>query len=158
MTWIFKERVLKGNLRADYDLILVPNQMRTAKALVTDIPKGKIPLAYTKTSQFKFLGDYGSSEDITGGMGASGVAELEKFTEAGGVLVTLGTSSAFPADFGDYAEDRCGYDDVEVLRAGADCGGRDHGSVEPDLLWLFEQDDPGALCERAAAADGRGDG
>ena len=97
---IFKERVLKGNLRADYDLILVPNQMRTAKALVTDIPKGKIPLAYTKTSQFKFLGDYGSSEDITGGMGAAGVAELEKFTEGGGVLVTLGTSSALPADFG----------------------------------------------------------
>ncbi len=97
---IFKERVLKGNLRADYDLILVPNQMRTAKALVTDIPKGKIPLAYTKTSQFKFLGDYGSSEDITGGMGAAGVAELQKFTESGGLLVTLGTSSALPADFG----------------------------------------------------------
>ena len=97
---IFKERVLKGNLRADYDLILVPNQMRTAKALVTDIPKGKIPLAYTKTSQFKFLGDYGSSEDITGGMGAAGVAELQKFTEGGGVLVTLGTSSSLTADFG----------------------------------------------------------
>ena len=97
---IFKERVLKGNLRADYDLILVPNQMRTAKALVTDIPKGRIPLAYTKTSQFKFLGDYGSSEDITGGMGAAGVAELQKFTDEGGVLVTLGTSSALPADFG----------------------------------------------------------
>ena len=97
---IFKERVLKGNLRADYDLILVPNQMRTDKALVADIPKGKIPLAYTKTSQFKFLGDYGSSEDITGGMGAAGVAELKKFTEGGGVLVTLGNSSALPADFG----------------------------------------------------------
>ena len=97
---IFKERVLQGKLRADYDLILVPNQMRTAKALVTDIPKGKIPLAYTKTSQFRFLGDYGSSEDITGGMGAAGVAELQKFTEGGGVLVTLGTSSALPADFG----------------------------------------------------------
>ncbi len=97
---IFKERVLKGNLRADYDLILVPNQMRTAKALVSDIPKGKIPLAYTKTSQFKFLGDYGSSEDITGGMGAAGVAELQKFTEGGGVLVTLGTSSSLTPEFG----------------------------------------------------------
>ncbi len=97
---IFKERVLKGNLQADYDLILIPNQMRTAKALVTDIPKGKSPLAYTKTNQFKFLGDYGSSEDITGGMGTAGVAELEKFTKAGGVLVTLGTSSALTPDFG----------------------------------------------------------
>jgi hypothetical protein len=95
---IFKERVLKGNLRADYDVVLVPNQMRNTKALLTDIPKGKQPYAYTKTDKFKFLGDYGSSDDITGGMGARGVAELETFTEQGGLLVTLGTSSFLPAD------------------------------------------------------------
>jgi hypothetical protein len=97
---IFKERVLKGDLHANYDMILIPNQARNAKGLVTDIPKGKIPLAYTKTDTFKFLGDYGSSEDITGGMGAQGVAEIEKFTEQGGLLVTLGTSSFLPPDFG----------------------------------------------------------
>ncbi len=97
---IFKERVLEGNLAKDYDLILIPNQVRSAKALVIDIPKADKPLAYEKTDKFKFLGDYGSSPDITGGMGAAGVAEFEKFTAAGGVLVTLGTSSAFPPDFG----------------------------------------------------------
>ena len=97
---IFKERVLKGNLRKDYDLLLVPNQMRTSKALITDIPRGKVALAYTKTDKFKFLGDYGSSEDITGGMGAQGVAEMQRFTEEGGLLVTLGTSSSLPADYG----------------------------------------------------------
>lgn len=97
---IFKEQVLAGGLHAKYDLVLIPSQARSSKALVTDIPKGKIPLAYTKTDKFKFLGDYGSSEDITGGMGAAGVAELQSFTEQGGLLVTLGASSAFPADFG----------------------------------------------------------
>ena len=97
---IFKERVLKGDLRKDYDLLLVPNQMRTSKALITDIPKGKVALAYTKTDKFKFLGDYGSSDDITGGMGAQGVAEMQRFTEQGGLLVTLGTSSSLPADYG----------------------------------------------------------
>jgi hypothetical protein len=97
---IFKERVLAGNLANDYDLILIPNQARTAKALVSGIPKTDKPLAYQKTDRFKFLGDYGSSADISGGMGAAGVVELEKFTEAGGLLVTLGTSSAFPPDFG----------------------------------------------------------
>jgi hypothetical protein len=97
---IFKERVLKGDLRRDYDLVLVPNQVRSTKALLTDIPKGPKPLAYTKTAEFKFLGDYGSSDDITGGMGAAGVAELQRFTEQGGLLVTLGTSSAFPPDMG----------------------------------------------------------
>ena len=97
---IFKERVLKGGLNADYDLILIPNQMRSSKALMTDIPKSKTPLAYTKTDKFKFLGDYGSSDDISGGMGPQGVAELQKFTEGGGILVTLGTSSFLPADMG----------------------------------------------------------
>jgi hypothetical protein len=97
---IFKERVLKGDLAKDYDVVLIPNQVRNAKAMVVDIPKGEKPLPYVKSEKFKFLGDYGSSEDISGGMGAAGVVELEKFTESGGLLVTLGTSSAFPVDFG----------------------------------------------------------
>ncbi|MFZ0274440.1 MAG: M14 family zinc carboxypeptidase [Acidobacteriaceae bacterium] len=97
---IFKERVLQGNLAKDYDLILIPNQMRSAKALVIDIPKADKPLWYKKTDKFKYLGDYGSSDDISGGMGAAGVVEFQKFVEGGGMLVTLGTSSAFPPDFG----------------------------------------------------------
>jgi Zinc carboxypeptidase len=97
---IFKERVKKGNLRGSYDVIVIPNQGRTAKGLVYDIdPKSK-PLAYTKTEQFKFLGDYGSSEDITGGMGLDGVVEFQKFVEDGGLLITLGVASSFPPEFG----------------------------------------------------------
>ncbi len=97
---IYKERVKQGNLRAAYDVIVIPNQARSAKALVYDIAPKKIPLAYTKTAASKFLGDYGSSNDITGGMGLEGAVELRKFVEAGGVLITLGESSAFPAEYG----------------------------------------------------------
>jgi len=97
---IFKERVLQGDLAKDYDLILIPNQVRSAKALVTGIPKTDKPLSYEKSDKFKYLGDYGSSPDITGGMGAAGVVEFQKFVEAGGTLVTLGTSSLFPPEFG----------------------------------------------------------
>jgi hypothetical protein len=97
---IFKERVKKGDLRAVYDVIVIPSQARNAKGLVYDIaPKSK-PLAYTKTADFKYLGDYGSSEDITGGMGLDGVIELRKFTEQGGLLITLGEASYFPPEFG----------------------------------------------------------
>ncbi|HMY72783.1 MAG TPA: M14 family zinc carboxypeptidase [Blastocatellia bacterium] len=97
---IYKERVRQGNLRDAYDVILIPNQGRSGKGLVFDIePKSK-PLAYTKTDQFKTMGMYGSSEDITGGMGLAGVAEFEKFINAGGVLLTLGQASFFPAEFG----------------------------------------------------------
>lgn len=96
---IFKERVLQGDLAKDYDLILIPTQARSAQALVFGIPKGDKPLAYEKTDRFKFLGDYGSSPDITGGMGGLGVAEFQKFVDDGGTLVTLGASSSFPPDF-----------------------------------------------------------
>ena len=97
---IFKERVKQGDLRSAYDVIVIPNQARTAKGLVFDIEPKKQPLAYEKSDRFKSLGDYGSSPDITGGMGLSGVAELDKFVEQGGVLVTLGTASSMPPAFG----------------------------------------------------------
>src|SRR5207248_429782 len=97
---IYKERVRQGDLRSGYDVIVIPNQARNVKGLVFDIEPKKQPLAYTKTDRFKFLGDYGSSPDITGGMGLEGAAEIQKFIEKGGLLITLGVSSAFPAEFG----------------------------------------------------------
>jgi hypothetical protein len=97
---IYKERVRKGALRDSYDVIVIPNQARTSKGLVFDIESKGKPLAYNKTADFPTMGMYGESDDITGGMGLEGVVELEKFVKAGGVLITLGTSSFFPADFG----------------------------------------------------------
>jgi hypothetical protein len=80
---------------------VVPNGGRgSAKSLVFDIePKNK-PLAYVKSPEFQTLGTYGSSEDITGGMGLAGVDEFDKFVNQGGVLITLGGASYFPAEFG----------------------------------------------------------
>jgi len=98
---IYKERIRKGNLRADYDAILIPAQGRGGgKALVFDVESKGKPYAYTKTPEFPSLGMYGESEDITGGMGLPGVAELDKFVNQGGVLITLGAASYFPAEFG----------------------------------------------------------
>lgn len=97
---IFKEQAKAGNLRAKYDVIVIPNQEKSGKGLVYDLaPVGK-PLPYRKSEKFKSLGMYGESDDITGGMGLEGALEFEKFVEAGGVLITLGTASFFPAEFG----------------------------------------------------------
>jgi hypothetical protein len=97
---IYQERVRKGALRDSYDVIVIPNQRGTSKGLVFDIESKGKPLAYNKTPDFPTMGMYGESEDITGGMGLDGVVELSKFVKAGGVLITLGASSFFPADFG----------------------------------------------------------
>ncbi len=97
---IFKAQVRAGDLRQAYDVIVIPNQGQTAKDLVFDVEPRSGPRAYTKTDRYRFLGDYGSSEDITGGMGLAGVLELRQFVDAGGVLVTLGAASYVPPEFG----------------------------------------------------------
>jgi hypothetical protein len=97
---VHKERVRSGGLRTDYDVILVPNQGRGSKGLVFDVPSRGKPLAYTKTDRFPTHGAYGESQDITGGMGLEGARELDRFVTEGGVLIMLGTASAFPPDFG----------------------------------------------------------
>jgi hypothetical protein len=97
---IYKERVRRGGLAADYDVILMPSQGATAKRLVYDIDVRGGPLPYTKTPEFPSHGMYGESDDIRGGMGLEGVLELQRFLEAGGTLVTLGAASAMPAEFG----------------------------------------------------------
>src|SRR5207302_8028358 len=97
---MYKERVRQGGLRSSYDVIVVPNQAGTAKRLVFDIDSRGTPIAYKKSDRFRNPGMYGESEDITGGMGLDGVAEIDKFVKSGGVLVTLGVASFFPAEFG----------------------------------------------------------
>jgi hypothetical protein len=96
---IYKERVKQGNLRAAYDVIVIPSQGGRgggAKGLIFDIdPRPGKTYAYTKDPAFPALGAYGESQDITGGMGLAGVAELDKFVNAGGVLITLGAASYF---------------------------------------------------------------
>jgi hypothetical protein len=97
---IYKDRVREGNLKSAYDVIVIPHQAGSSKRLVFDIDSRGTPIAYKKSEQFKYLGMYGESDDITGGMGLEGVAEFDKFAKAGGVLVTLGAASFFPAEFG----------------------------------------------------------
>ena len=136
----------------------MPNQGRSAKGLVYDIePRtGKPPLAYTKSDQFKNLGMYGESDDITGGMGLEGVVEFRKFVDAGGVLITLGTASAFPAEFGITRRVEAGaHHRRQFYAPGPIVQAEILHTRESDLLRIHGEDDPGALGEWSAA-DGSG--
>ncbi|MEZ4414985.1 MAG: M14 family zinc carboxypeptidase [Gemmatimonadota bacterium] len=97
---IYKERVRQGHLKRDYDVIVMPSQGRDGKSFVQGLEPRDRPVAYTQTPEFKSLGMYGSSDDITGGMGLEGVLEFERFLSEGGVLMTLGNATTFPTDMG----------------------------------------------------------
>ncbi|MFB3828125.1 MAG: M14 family zinc carboxypeptidase [Bryobacteraceae bacterium] len=97
---IYKEQVRQGGLSSKYDVIVIPSQGgRGAKSIVEDIPAAGKPLPYNQTPQFRFLGMYGSSPDIRGGMGEEGVGELRSFVEQGGTLITLGAASELPVAY-----------------------------------------------------------
>jgi hypothetical protein len=95
---IYKERVRKGNLRTEYDVIVMPTQTATRQAVFQ--PPAARPVPYMKEATYKFLGMYGESPDITGGMGGEGVEAFVKFLDAGGTLVAMGEAVRFPTDLG----------------------------------------------------------
>jgi hypothetical protein len=95
---IYKERAKRGNLRADYDVIVMPTQQANRQA-VFQAPAAR-PVPYAKDAKYKFLGMYGESPDITGGMGGEGVDAFAKFLDAGGTLITMGNAVRFPTELG----------------------------------------------------------
>src|SRR5690606_31041637 len=94
---IYKERVAKGNLKADYDVILMAAQTINRQS-VLQAPAAR-PVPYKKTDKYQFLGMYGETDDMTGGFGAPGVAAMEKFLEEGGTLITTLGATRFPIEF-----------------------------------------------------------
>jgi hypothetical protein len=95
---IYKERVRKGRLREDYDVVVMPTQTATRQSVFQ--PPASRPVPYVKDAKYRFLGMYGESPDITGGMGGEGVDAFAKFLDAGGTLIAMGDAVRFAADLG----------------------------------------------------------
>jgi len=95
---IYKERVVQGNLEADYDVIVMAAQNINRDNVLAD-PADE-PEPYHKTDRYRFLGTYGETDDLTGGFGEAGVRAFEQFLEAGGTLITTLQAVRFPIEFG----------------------------------------------------------
>jgi hypothetical protein len=95
---IYKERVRQGNLRGDFDVIVLPTQNLARQNVYQ--PRAAKPVPYLKDAKYKFLGMYGESPDITGGFGGEGVDAFARFLDAGGTLIAMGNAVRFPADLG----------------------------------------------------------
>ena len=95
---IYKERVTRAGLRADYDVIVIPSQNLNRQAVFQPPAARAVP--YIKDAKYKFLGMYGESPDITGGFGGEGVDAFVRFLDDGGTLIAMGNAARFPAELG----------------------------------------------------------
>ena len=90
-----------GDLRAKYDVILFgPIGDASAQQIIDGQPMWGNPLPWKTTALTPNLGHIDSTDDTRPGLGASGVANLKRFVQAGGLLITAEDTAKFAIDVG----------------------------------------------------------
>jgi hypothetical protein len=99
-TYFADQKLREGNLRAKYDVIIFPHVGGNSQSMISGIAKtGTVPIPYKKTDLTPNLGAIDQTDDIRGGMGFEGLQELGKFVEAGGALISEGSTAALMAEY-----------------------------------------------------------
>jgi hypothetical protein len=99
-SYIRDDDIRAGRLRERYDIIIFAHNYLSLQDQIQGIDKKFAPMPYTKTKEYPNLGVPDASDDITGGIGWVGMENLEKYLDAGGLLITLGNGSALALDGG----------------------------------------------------------
>jgi len=134
---IFKERVMQGDLEKDYDVIIMA--MQTIGRTQVMQPKAARPQPFKMSDKYKFLGMYGSTDDMSGGFGQAGVDAFTKFFDAGGTLIAVQRAMQFPIDFG-FARTA----DVENIQVAGSDNGSGQGIVAQRPLIKADIKKPGS--------------
>ena len=136
---IYKEQVTQGDLRGQYDVILMAAQNITRQA-VLQAPSAR-PQPYQKSDKYKFLGMYGETPDMSGGFGQDGVDAFAKFLEGGGTLIAAAAAARFPIEFG-WAHTVDAEPITGVTAQRPDRAGGDRQARAPGVLRVHGEDDP----------------
>jgi Zinc carboxypeptidase len=100
-TYLADNKVRQEDLRKRFDVIIYPSAGSSARDQMAGIPmNGDVPIPYKKTELTPNLGAVDSSDDIRGGLGIDGLAELKKFVQAGGTLIGDGVTVEMLATYG----------------------------------------------------------
>ena len=97
---IDKDDLRKGDLRKRFDVILVPNVRGSLDRLIHGVNRDFGPMPFEKTRDTPSFGTPASSPDITGGPGFEGLAQLQRFVDDGGTLITLANATRLAAETG----------------------------------------------------------
>ena len=99
-TYVRDEDIRAGNLRDKFDVLLYGHVDLELAEQIVGLPKRWGPMPYKKTPQTPSFGTPAESDDIVGGIGYQGLAQIQKFVDDGGLMVTLGSGSMLALEGG----------------------------------------------------------
>jgi hypothetical protein len=98
--YVRDEDIRAGALRDRVDVLLYGHVDLELAEQIHGLPTAWGPMPYKKTAATPSHGTPAESDDITGGIGWEGLAQLQRFVEEGGLLVTLGSGSVLALEGG----------------------------------------------------------
>jgi hypothetical protein len=99
-TSIDKDDVRRGRLRQRFDVIVVPSVRGDLQRIVHGHHRKWGPMPFQRTRETPAMGTPAATADMTGGMGFEGLAELQRFVDDGGTLITLGAATRLAGQSG----------------------------------------------------------
>jgi hypothetical protein len=99
-TYVRDEDIRKGNLSRRFDVIVYGHVDLELAEQIEGIPKAWGPMPFKKTAATPSFGTPAASDDITGGIGYEGLAQLQRFVDDGRLLVTLGNGTMLALEGG----------------------------------------------------------
>jgi hypothetical protein len=99
-TYLRDEDIRAGNLAARIDVLLYGHVDLELAEQIEGLPKTWSPMPFKKTPQTPSFGTPAQSDDITGGIGYEGLAQIQRFIDDGGLMVTLGSGSMLALEGG----------------------------------------------------------
>jgi hypothetical protein len=99
-TYLRDEDIRAGNLRGRIDVLLYGHVDLELAEQIEGLPKTWSPMPFKKTAQTPSFGTPAESDDITGGIGYEGLAQIQRFIDDGGLMVTLGSGSMLALEGG----------------------------------------------------------
>src|SRR5690606_41686461 len=82
-----------------YDVMIFGPAVNDPRSIVRGLT-GERPIPWKASELTPDIGRQASTDDMRGGLGLSGVLNLQSFVEAGGTFITLTNSSTLPIHFG----------------------------------------------------------
>jgi len=99
-TYLRDEDIRAGGLRSKIDVLLYGHVDLELAEQIEGLPKTWSPMPFKKSPQTPSFGTPSESDDITGGIGYEGLAQIQHFIDNGGLMITLGSGSMLALEGG----------------------------------------------------------